>query len=98
MKDSKKFFKCSCHGEGILISKFDGEKEFYFSFWREGMSPIKLSWWMRLKLCFLALVSGNYFEDQVVFTEKEAQKMATWITSEVNKNKLERQRKINEDT
>ena len=39
MKSREKFIKCSCHSEGMLLTKFDDEEELYVSFWREGLNP-----------------------------------------------------------
>ena len=82
MADREKFIKCDCHGEGILVTKYDDEEEMYFSYWREGMNPIKLSWWMRLKLCYLALFKGNFYNDQVILNKEKAMELALWIQDE----------------
>ena len=82
MADREKFIKCDCHGEGILVTKYDDEEEMYFSYWREGMNPIKLSWWMRLKLCYLALFKGNFYGDQVILNKEKAMELALWIQDE----------------
>jgi hypothetical protein len=82
MADREKFIKCDCHGEGILVTKYDDEEEMYFSYWREGMNPIKLSWWMRLKLCYLALFKGNFYNDQVILNKEKAMELALWIQEE----------------
>jgi len=82
MADREKFIKCDCHGEGILVTKYDDEEEMYFSYWREGINPIKLSWWMRLKLCYLALFKGNFYNDQVILNKEKAMELALWIQDE----------------
>ena len=82
MADREKFIKCDCHGEGILVTKYDNEEEMYFSFWREGINPVKLSWWMRLKLCYLALFKGNFYNDQVILNKEKAMELALWIQDE----------------
>ena len=79
MADREKFIKCDCHGEGILITKFDDEEEMYFSYWRQGINPIKLSWWMRLKLCWMALTKGNVYDDQVILNKEKAIELASWV-------------------
>lgn len=79
LKEKEKFIKCDCHAEGILITKFPDEPEFYVSFWREGFEPVKLTFWMRLKLCYMALVKGQYYEDQVILNEKTAKELADWL-------------------
>ena len=82
MGDREKFIKCDCYGEGILVTKYDDEEEMYFSYWREGINPIKLSWWMRLKLCYLALFKGNFYNDQVILNKEKAMELALWIQEE----------------
>jgi hypothetical protein len=82
MADKQKFIQCDCYGEGLLITKFDGEEELYFSYWRQGIDPIKLSWWMRLKVCYLALFKGNYYEDQIILNKEKALELALWIQDE----------------
>jgi len=82
MADQEKFIKCSCYGEGMLLTKFDGEEEIYVSFWREGINPVKLSWWMRLKLCWVALTKGNYYDDQVILSRQKSVELASWLILE----------------
>ena len=82
MANREKFIKCSCHSEGMLLTKFDDEEEIYVSFWREGINPVKLTWWMRLKLCWVALTKGNYYEDQLILSKEEAMKLSLWIQNE----------------
>ena len=79
MADREKFFKCDCHSEGMLVTKFDDGEEIYFSYWREGVNPIKLSWWMRLKLCWMVLTKGNVYDDQVILNKEKAIELASWI-------------------
>ena len=84
MADREKFIQCDCWGEGMLITKFDDEEEMYFSYWRAGINPIKLSFWMRLKVCYLALFKGNYYDDQVVLNKKKSKELANWINKNNN--------------
>ena len=82
MADKQKFIQCDCYGEGLLITKFDNEEELYFSYWRQGIDPIKLSWWMRLKLCWMALTKGNYYDDQIILNRQKAMELASWLILE----------------
>ena len=82
MADKEKFIQCDCWGEGLLVTKFDDEEEMYFSYWRQGINPIKLSWWMRLKLCWMVLTKGNVYDDQVVLNKEKAMDLALWIQDE----------------
>lgn len=77
--NKEKFFKCSCYGEGILVSKFDKEDEIYLSFWKQGFNPLRLSFWDRLKLCWTILSKGNYFVDEVILNKRESKRMKNWL-------------------
>jgi hypothetical protein len=96
MADREKFIKCDCHSEGMLITKFDDEEELYFSYWREGINPIKLSWWMRLKLCWMVLTKGNVYDDQVILNKEKAIELASWIVLNVVEPVSERARSLDE--
>ena len=82
MADREKFIKCDCHSEGMLVTKFDDGEEIYFSYWREGINPIKLSWWMRLRLCWMVLTKGNVYNDQVILNKEKAVELASWLILE----------------
>ncbi len=96
MADKEKFIKCDCHSEGMLITKFDDEEELYFSYWREGINPIKLSWWIRLKLCWMVLTKGNVYDDQVILNKEKAIELASWIVLNVVEPVSERARSLDE--
>ena len=95
MADKQKFIQCDCYGEGLLITKFDDEGELYFSYWRQGIDPIKLSWRMRLKLCYLALFKGNYYEDQIILNKEKSKELADWINENNNQTSDEERHKEN---
>jgi len=96
MADKEKFFKCSCHSEGMLVTKFDDEEELCISFWREGINPVKLSFWMRLKLCYLSLFKGNYYDDQLILNKETTEELFEWLKDRVNEEKmLQRTRELN---
>jgi hypothetical protein len=88
MADKEKFIKCDCHSEGMLVTKFDDEEELYFSYWREGINPIKLSWWIRLKLCWMVLTKGNVYDDQVILNKEKAIELASWILLNVEASSI----------
>ena len=82
MADREKFIKCDCHSEGILVTKFDDGEEMYFSYWKEGINPIKLSRWARQQQSRKVLTKGNYYDDQVVLNREKAMELALWIQEE----------------
>ena len=90
----EKFFKCDCFGEGILLTKFPDESQFYFSYWKEGITPLKFSWWMRLKLCYLVLFKGSHYGDQVILGKEEAEKLSTWVSKRLLEDRIESNRKV----
>ena len=79
MSDQEEFFQCSCLSEGILATKFDGENEVYLSFWQRGIHPHKLTWGNRLRLIWMVLWNGSYYDDEVILSPKEANRLADWI-------------------
>ena len=86
----QKFILCDCHGEGILITKFYKDEGFYFSFWREGINPIKLSWWMRLKICWMTLTKGNCYDDQVIMNDEKTKEMIHWLNSHLTYDRMKK--------
>ena len=63
----------------MLLTKFDDEEEIYISYWREGINPVKLTWWMRLKLCWMALTKGNYYGDQLILNKQKVGELGSWL-------------------
>lgn len=80
MHDTKKeMFYCSCYGEGMLVTKFDGEEEIYFSYWKQGIHPRKLTWGTRLRLIWTVLFRGEIYEDEVILDKKESKRLVTFL-------------------
>ena len=46
---------------------------------------------MRLKLCWMALTKGNYYEDQLILNKEEARQLCTWIQDEYDMDAVERE-------
>lgn len=90
MADSEKFFKCDCHGEGMFITRFEEEEEFYFSYWGQGFYPRNMGLWQRIKMCWQILWKGEAFEDEIILHKDKAGEMAVWINTEINKITIER--------
>ena len=89
----EKFFKCSCSSEGVLVTRFKDEPEFYFSYWRQGFNPVKLDWRTRLKMLWMILFEGRCFKDEVIFNQKTSRNLADWINKELNEEKNHKQEK-----
>ena len=88
-KDSEIFVKCDCHGEGMFVTRFEGEDEFYFSYWGQGITPRNMQIWERVKLCWKVLWTGNSYEDEIILSKDKAGMLAVWINTEINKEELE---------
>lgn len=87
-KTREKFFRCSCHGEGMFVSNFEGEEEFYFSYWSCGYRPNgKKSIWQRLEYCWKILMTGEFFIDEIILDKKKAIELTTWITATIESRK-----------
>lgn len=93
MKDSEIFFKCDCHGEGMFVTRFEDEEEFYFSYWAQGLCPRNMTLRQRIRLCWKVLWTGEAFEDEIILHKDKAGEMAVWINSEINKITMARRRK-----
>lgn len=78
-KDQQKFFFCECNGEGMLVYKFAGEDELYFSYWGRGFHPKSLSLWDRLRMCYQLLFKGSTFTDEIILGKASAVRMAKYI-------------------
>ena len=92
-ENKEKFLKSCCWGERMLASKFEDEPEFYFSFWKEGFDPNKLTWWMRIKLSWMLLFKGNYYDDQIVLSKKSAEELTVWIEKHLLEDKVKEMQK-----
>ena len=88
-KDSEIFVKCDCHAEGMFVTRFEGEGEFYFSYWGRGITPRNMRLWERVKLCWKVLSTGNAYEDEIILSKDKAGMLAAWINAEINKETLE---------
>ncbi len=90
-KDKEEFFKCGCHGEGILVTNFYDEPEhYYFSYWKLGGHPRKIGFWHRLKLSLKLLIKGDIFEDEIILDEEEARRLAAWIRQTDEENEIQK--------
>ncbi len=82
-KDLERFFFCECHGEGMLVTKFAGENQFYFSYWGQGFHPKAQSFWDRIRGCWKIITTGNAYDDELVLSAETAKKMAHFLISNI---------------
>jgi len=81
MSDKKEFFiNCSCHAEGLLISKFD-KNEIYISFYSSGINPKNMNFLSKLRYIWQVLIKSKPFEDQIVLNNKELKKLISGLKS-----------------
>lgn len=96
--DAEIFLKCDCHGEAIMVSKFGGEEEFYFSYWGAGVNPKSLRFSDKIKLCWKVLVHGNPYVDEVILNKAKAKELAAFLVanteSPVNSKRTKKERNI----
>jgi len=82
-KDNDKsiFIKCACQGEGMSIDYDSNDNHYYFSYWSYGLSSRKLSWLSRLRYCWEVLWKGKPFNDELILTKEEVNKLENFILS-----------------
>jgi hypothetical protein len=78
-RDQEKFFKCSCHGEGMFVMKFHDEPQIYFSYWGQGFYPRRMTLWQRVRFACKVIWTGEAWEDEVILEPEEAEKLALWL-------------------
>lgn len=79
-KDADLFIKCDCHSEAMMVQKYAGEDEFYFSYWGEGTNPKSLSFRDKMILCWKTIFHGNPYIDGVILNKAKARKLAAFLT------------------
>lgn len=75
------FIKCQCKGEGLSIDYDKKDNLYYFSYWSYGLSNGKLSWLQRLRYCWETLRKGRAFNDELVLTKEDVNKLENFIIS-----------------
>tara|TARA_Y100000593_G_scaffold42861_1_gene82058 strand:- start:27012 stop:27350 length:339 start_codon:yes stop_codon:yes gene_type:complete len=93
MADKEKFFKCSCYGEGMFVTRFEDENEYYFSMWSQGYYPRNMSLWQRIKFACKVLWTGEAWEDELVLEPKVVRELSEWIKDDLQEVKMEIRRK-----
>jgi len=86
-----KFFLCECNGEGILVTRNEEEKEYYFSY----LSSFHISFWQRLKTMWNFVFKNHWPESNfVILDQSSAEQMIDFLsgveTSQKPQTKLER--------
>ena len=73
MNDNKiDYYKCSCHGEGIMLQYYFNEPTVDLSFWQLGFDDKRLSWKNKVRYIWQVLTTGLPYNDMVILTKKEA--------------------------
>lgn len=98
MKDSEKFFKCSCCGEGMFVTRFEGEDEYYFSMWSHGYYPRNMSLWQRVRFACKVLWTGEAYEDELVLEPEVVHELSEWIRDDLKVAGMEKRRRELEAT
>lgn len=75
----KRFFECSCGGEGIMMSyemEEEGMPYVDLAFFSCGyISKRQLSLWDKLRYCWHILITGEPFADEVMLNSEIAEKL-----------------------
>jgi|19_taG_2_1085344.scaffolds.fasta_scaffold178385_1 hypothetical protein len=79
-----KYFMCDCHNEGMLVTKWEGDEQVCFSYWKLGKSPRKLKFWSRLKWSLKMLFKGDIFEDQITLDEARTKQLSRYLNKITN--------------
>ena len=72
-----KFFKCSCSGHALNVTKFEDEEQSYVSIWQQGHH--KLGWRYKLRQIWHIIKTGTPYEDEVVLNKKETLELARFL-------------------
>jgi hypothetical protein len=81
LESNHSFFLCECTNEALLCSRFQGkdENEIFMSIFTCGQFHSKPNLIQRLKYCWYHLKTGKKYEDQIVLSFNEAQKLSVWL-------------------
>ena len=59
---------------------YDSEDDYYyFSYWSWGLSNNLLSWKERVRYCWNVLTKGKAFNDEIMMSQKEADKLIDFL-------------------
>lgn len=76
----EKFTVCACFSEGLRVSYFPEDKEFYVSIWEHKGSG-KACWSHRLKHIWRILRTGQPWEDEIIISEQDAGELGQFLIS-----------------
>lgn len=82
----ERFFSCACFGEGLRVSFWPGDGEFYLSMWsyRHAGKP---SWRQRFRHIWNIIRVGDPWEDECLLTHIEAKELQIFLMESLNKLK-----------
>jgi hypothetical protein len=78
-QDRSIFIKCECHGEGMGVDHYPEDGNYYFSYWRYGLSNSALPWKERLRHCWHVLTKGKAFNDEIILNQKGADELIDFL-------------------
>lgn len=90
MKNSSKFYKCSCgaHALEIDTSFRKEEGETYFSIWELGRCSDVLSWRERLRWCWRIIKTGKPWADSVVLKDEQVRELVEQLKNDNCKSQI----------
>ena len=82
-----KMFRCECYQEGVAVEAIDDQV--FMSFWQLGKRNNN-TLGMRIRHILRILKDGNPFNDMVVLSPEEAEKLGDFLIGEGQRLRLER--------
>lgn len=83
-KKSQEFFTCSCHGEGVLITDWEFDRDpddldISLAMFSHGTIFPKRRLLDRIKYAWKHLITGKIWEDEVILTYTSAERMGKYL-------------------
>ena len=73
------FLICDCFSHGLLVEKFEGEKEVSLSLFERGLNGRILSWSSRLRWCWQILRYGKPWSDFVILNTENQKRLKEFL-------------------
>lgn len=80
MKNDKSIFvKCQCYSEGMSIDYDAQDDQYYFAYWKQGMTNQALGWKEKIRHCWNIIKTGKPFNDEVIINQEDANKLSDFL-------------------
>jgi len=78
-KNDSAFLICDCFSHGLLVEKFEDEKEVCLSLFERGLDGRILSWSSRLRWCWQILRYGKPWSDFVILNTENQKRLKEFL-------------------